>query len=260
MNRLDTFTAREQKAFVPYVTAGHPGKKETLEILHLLVDAGADVIELGLPFSDPTADGTTIQASSQDALKKGFKVNDFFDIVTEFRTTDDITPIVAFTYYNPVFFAGVDAFAKRLKNVGGDAMLIVDLPFEEQEELLPALRNNDLHLIQLIAPTTPNDRISTIVTKASGFVYQVALKGVTGVRETMADGAKENAARTKSRTDLPVYMGFGVSNAAMASAVASAADGVIVGSALVKCIQENLPDFKPALKKLAIELADATHG
>ncbi len=260
MNRLDTFTKLNKKAFVPYVTAGHPGKKETLEILHLLVEAGADVIELGLPFSDPTADGPIIQASSHYALDHGFRVDDYFNLITEFRKTNDVTPIVAFTYYNPVFYAGVDDFAKRLKAVGGDAVLIVDLPHEEQDELLPALTSNDLHLIQLIAPTTPDERIETIVAKASGFVYQIALKGVTGVRDTMASGAEENARRTKSRTDLPVYMGFGVSNAEMAKSVANAADGVIVGSALVKCIQENLPDFQPALRKLATELANATHG
>jgi len=259
MNRLDAFTKSGDKAFVPYVTAGYPGKSETMEIMHLLVEAGADLIELGMPFSDPTADGPVIQAASQDALERGFRIDDYFEVISQFRSWNTVTPIVAFTYYNPVYHVGVDKFVKRLKDAGGDAMLVVDLPFEEQGELRPALDSEDMRLIQLIAPTTPDDRIAQIVERASGFVYQVALKGVTGVRDSLAAGAKDNALRTKSFTDVPVYMGFGVSNAIMASAVAAAADGVIVGSAIVKCIQDNLPNFERALDTLATSLAQATH-
>ena len=155
---------------------------------------------------------------------------------------------------------GVETFFKTIKEAGADAVLVVDLPFEEQKEIRPALDAENLHLIQLIAPTTPDDRAKAILENATGFVYQIALKGVTGERQSLADGAEENAQRTRSMTDLPVCMGFGVSNAEMASTVASAADGVVVGSALVRKISENLDNYQEAVYSLAKELADATHS
>lgn len=260
MNRIDEFAKQGKKAFVPYITAGHPSKAASLDIMHLLVECGADIIELGLPFSDPTADGPTIQSSSHYALKQGFQLDDYFELIQQFRQTNTETPIVAFTYYNPVFCRTPDVFAEKLAAAGADAMLVVDVPFEEQDELIPALESNGLHLIQLIAPTTPDDRIKQIVGRAAGFVYQIALKGVTGARDSIADDALDNARRTRSFTDIPVYMGFGVSNGQMAGAVSSAADGVVVGSALVKCIHENRDNYGTPLRALATELAQATHA
>ncbi len=260
MNRIDTFFAKGRKAFVPYITAGHPSADDTLEIMKLLVDNGADIIELGMPFSDPTADGPTIQASSQRALEQGFRREQYFEIIRKFRETDADTPIIAFTYYNPIYHMGIETFSKRLAEVGGDGVLIVDVPFEEQQEVLPMLEANGLYLIQLVAPTTPDTRIKQIVERGGGFIYQIALKGVTGVRDSLSDDAKVNAQRTKSFTGLPVCMGFGVSNGEMASAVASAADGVVVGSALVDCISKHMPNYKEALTNLVQELADASHG
>ena len=262
MNRIDKYfeNNKGRKSFVPYITAGHPGKEETVEILHLLVETGADIIELGFPFSDPTADGTVIQFSSQHALNKGLHREDYFDILRKFRETNQDTPIIVFSYYNPIFHAGVDNFIKTAKEAGADGMLVVDVPFEEQHEIRPTLDKYDMHLIQLIAPTTTDDRAKAILENATGFVYQIALKGVTGERQTLAEGAEENAQRTRSMTDLPVCMGFGVSNVEMAETVANAADGVVVGSALVRAITDNIDSYKDAVRKLSSKLADATHS
>ncbi len=259
MNRIDAFFAKDRKAFVPYITAGHPSVDETLTIMKLLVENGGDILELGFPFSDPTADGPVIQASSQQALEAGFRRSDYFDIIRRFRADDNETPIVAFTYFNPVFHLETEVFVAQLAAAGGDAMLVVDLPLEEQQELLPVLQEHGLYLIQLIAPTTPDERAAEILKTAGGFVYQIALKGVTGERTSLADDALVNVARTKALTELPVCMGFGVSNGEMAGAVAAAAEGVVVGSALVRCITDNQPDYRDAFVKLTRELAQATH-
>ena len=261
MNRIDTVFSQldTEAAFVPYITAGHPGVDATPEIMRLLAENGSDIIELGYPFSDPTADGPVIQASSQQALEAGFRRDDYFRIIRRFREHDTTTPIVAFTYYNPVFHYGTEAFIDALHDAGADAMLLVDVPLEEQDEVMDLLQARVMHLIQLIAPTTPDERAREIVARAGGFVYQVGLKGVTGVRKSLADDALDNIARTRKLTDLPVCMGFGVSSGETAAAVARAAAGVVVGSALVNCITENSADYGPALTRLVQELADATH-
>ncbi|MCJ8328651.1 MAG: tryptophan synthase subunit alpha [Lentisphaeria bacterium] len=265
MNRLDQFFAKKQKAFIPYLTAGYPSIDETVGLMHLLVDNGSDILELGFPFSDPTADGPTIQDASQVALDNGFRRTDYFDIVKKFRESDTETPIVCFTYYNPIFKMGCDEFAKTVAELGVDALLVVDLPFEEQDELLPSLEANGLYLIELIAPTTPLDRKAEIVKNGKGFIYQISLKGVTGARAEIAENAAEQAQETKSLTDLPVCMGFGVSTKEQAAKVAAASDGVVVGSAIIKAIaytdgqrmsEKELDDLASFVK----ELADATHG
>ncbi len=260
MNRIDQFFQQGKKAFVPYVTAGHPDVAESTEVLALLVEQGADILELGFPFSDPTADGPVIQASSQHALERGFSRADYFSIIQKFREQDRETPLVAFTYYNPVFSMGVENFVRTVAEAGADAMLVVDLPFEERAEICPALDKYGLHPIQLIAPTTPTERAKRILAVAVGFVYQIALKGVTGMRQSLAEDAIQNVKRTRALTELPVCMGFGVSTGDHARAVAQAADGVVVGSALVKCISDHLPDYHEPLRALTRELAAATHS
>lgn len=260
MNRIDQIFQSANKAFIPYITAGFPSVDETASIMHLLAANGADIIELGLPFSDPTADGKVIQASSQMALDRGLKLNDYFRIIESFRQTDQETPVVVFSYYNPIFHVGVEAFAARAKDAGADAFLIVDLPLEEQQEVRPALDKLGLHLIQLIAPTTPPERAERILAGASGFVYQISLKGVTGVRSSLPPDIAAHVAETKSMTSLPLAVGFGVAEAEQASAVAGVADGVVVGSALVKCIMDNQAGYREPLAALAGELAAATHA
>ena len=260
MNRMDQVLAAGRKLFIPYVTAGHPSLAATVPVLQALVAAGADILELGYPFSDPTADGPVIQVSSQTALAGGMTQAAYFAALRQFRAADARTPVVIFSYYNPIFHTGAAQFAAAAREAGADALLVVDLPFEEQGELRPHLDREGLHLIQLIAPTTPEERARRILANATGFVYQIALRGVTGVRTELATDAAENAARTRRLTRLPVAMGFGVATAAQARAVAAAADGVIVGSAIVKCLQDHSPNYMEPLRALAVELAQATHG
>lgn len=260
MNRIDTLFQTGRKAFIAYVTAGYPSVDATLGILNTLVANGADLIELGFPFSDPTADGPVIQASSQAALDAGMKRHHYFEIVKHFRAAHPTVPVVVFTYYNPVFRMGQAAFAQAAHEAGADALLVVDLPFEEQGELLPALDRYGMHLIQLIAPTTPPERARTVLAKARGFVYQISVKGVTGMREGIGTEAARLSAQTKTFTKVPVCLGFGVSRGEQAKAIAAVADGVIVGSAIVKTIADNLPDYTAPLAALTRELADAVHG
>ncbi len=260
MNRIDRTFASGRKVFIPYITAGYPSVAETVKIMHLLVSEGADILELGYPFSDPTADGPVIQKSSQQALVNGFKRESYFRILEEFRGQDSETPVIIFSYYNPIFNMGVEAFAARAAAAGADGMLIVDVPFEEQQQVRPILDALGMHLIQLIAPTTPAARAKQIVEQASGFIYQIARRGVTGVRSDLSSDAAENAAAIKALTDLPVALGFGVSSPEQAGAIAKYADGVVVGSAIVKELSDRLPDYEEALAKLVRELAEAIHS
>ncbi len=260
MNRIDQMTGNGKKFFVAYYTAGFPTVAASGAILDTLVESGCDLVELGYPFSDPTADGPTIQASSETALKNGFTRAGYFQLLQEFRQRHPDVPAVVFSYYNPIFRYGIDKFAELAKTAGADGMLIVDLPHEEQADVRAVLDRQGLHLIQLVAPTTGQERTGKILKNASGFVYQISLRGVTGVRDTIAADAGENVARTRAVTELPIALGFGVGTGEQARAVAAAADGVVVGSAIVTCIAENQPDHLPALRALVTELTAAVHG
>ncbi|MFM1548685.1 MAG: tryptophan synthase subunit alpha [Lentisphaeria bacterium] len=260
MNRIDQMTGAGEKFFVAYYTAGFPTVEASGAILDTLVESGCDLIELGYPFSDPTADGPTIQSSSQAALENGFTRAAYFQLLEEFRERHPDVPTVVFSYYNPIFHYGIEKFAESAKTAGADGILIVDLPHEEQADVRAVLDSQGLHLIQLIAPTTGQERTGKILKNASGFVYQISLRGVTGVRDTIATDAGENVARTRAVTELPIALGFGVGTGEQARAVAAAADGVVVGSAIVSCIAENQPDHLPALRALVTELTAAVHG
>jgi tryptophan synthase alpha chain len=260
MNRIDAFFSRGRKAFIPYFTAGFPSVDASVAVMQTLVDNGADIIEMGYPFSDPTADGPAIQASSQAALDAGFHRDDFFAILRQFRAANPDVPVVVFGYYNPIFRTGVETFAGMVAEAGGDGMLIVDLPGEEQDEVLPALRAHGLHLIQLLAPTTPDARAARLRENAAGFVYQISVRGVTGMRAELGAEPEKLVARAKKLTDVPVALGFGVARGEQAATIARVADGVVVGSAIVKCIAEHGAAWQPALAALTRELAEATHG
>ena len=260
MNRLDRVFARGRKAFIPYVTAGYPSVAETVEILHQAVAHGADILELGYPFSDPTADGPVLQVSAQVALQRGFTRPDYFTILRTFRQRDPQTPVVVFSYYNPIFHLGTERFVQTVAEAGADAMLVVDLPFEEQGELRPCLDRAGMHLIQLIAPTTPEARARAILAQASGFVYQIARLGVTVARTELSTERAGQAARLRQWTSLPIALGFGVSTPEQAATVARYTDGVIVGSAIVKTITDHLPDYQAPLQAQVQALADAIHA
>lgn len=232
--------AQGRAALVTFVTAGDPDYATAEAILHALPAAGADIIELGVPFTDPMADGIPIQLAGQRALKGGQTLAKTLAMVKDFRKVDATTPIVLMGYYNPIYIYGVDIFIKDALAAGVDGLIMVDLPPEEDEELcLPALKAG-LNFIRLATPTTDDKRLPKVLQNTSGFVYYVSMTGITGGVIASYDAVGEAVARIKAHTSLPVAVGFGVKTAADASAIARGADGVVVGSALVERVRLSL--------------------
>lgn len=242
MNRIDRkfeeLKAEGKKAFIPFITAGDPDLKTTISLVLSLESAGADIIELGVPFSDPIADGPSIQRSSLRALKSGTSLKDIIKIVMDIRSKTQI-PIVLMSYYNPIFRYGVKRFAKSAVESGVDGVIVADLPPEEAGELISSAREDELATVFLIAPTSTAERIKLISQVCTGFVYCVSLTGVTGARDHISDMLIPTLNRIKEHTDKPVAVGFGVSNPDQAKRVAGISDGVIVGSAIVNIIEAN---------------------
>jgi tryptophan synthase alpha chain len=243
MSRIQTTFAelkrQNKKALIPYITAGDPHPKHTVSLLHTLVESGADMIELGVPFSDPMADGPVIQRASERALAHHVSLSKVLEMVKEFRQTDTSTPIVLMGYANPVEAMGMEKFVQRAKEAGVDGVLTVDYPPEECKEFVALLQSQEIDPIFLLSPTTEPARVDIIVNQASGFVYYVSLKGVTGAKNL---DIVEVAARVKdirAKTDIPIGVGFGVRDAATAKAVAEIADAVVVGSRMVQAIEQS---------------------
>jgi len=257
MTRInDTFArlkAEGKKAFVTYVMAGDPDEARALEIVKGMPAAGVDIIELGMPFTDPMADGETIQLAGQRALEAGMTLEKFLQFVRDFRAEDDTTPIVMMGYYNPIYSRGVDRFLNDAKGAGIDGMIIVDLPPEEDEELCIPAQNAGLNFIRLATPTTDAKRLPMVLQNTSGFVYYVSITGITGAAEASAADVAPEVARIKQSTDLPVIVGFGVKTPDTAQAVAGVADGTVVGSAIVQKIAdgESTKDVLAFVKSLA---------
>jgi tryptophan synthase alpha chain len=255
---------REQRraALVTFLTAGDPDQATSLALVQALPPAGADVIELGMPFTDPMADGPAIQLSSQRALKRGQTLAKTLDLVRTFRKTDDSTPVVLMGYYNPIYIYGADRFLRDAKSGGVDGLIVVDLPPEEDAELcLPALAAG-LNFIRLATPTTDDKRLPAVLANTSGFVYYVSITGITGAAAPDPETTRQAVARIKRHTKLPVAVGFGVRTAQHAAAIAAGADGVVVGSALVNAVKQTLdgngtatPRTIEAVAKLVAELA-----
>jgi tryptophan synthase alpha chain len=230
----------ERAALVTFVTAGDPDSSTSLAILEALPKAGADIIELGMPFTDPMADGPAIQASSLRALEAGQTVKRTLAMVKSFRRNDNSTPVVLMGYYNPIYVYGVTKFLDHAIAAGVDGLIVVDLPPEEDEELcLPALAAG-LNFIRLATPTTDDKRLPAVLANTSGFVYYVSITGITGMASPDTQQVTGAVARIKRHTGLPVAVGFGVKNAAQARAIAQGADGVVVGSALVEAVRGSL--------------------
>jgi len=269
--RIDRrFTALKEEgraALVTFVMAGDPNYESSLAILKALPQAGADLIELGMPFTDPMADGKSIQAAGLRALKAGQNMKRTLALVREFRRGDDATPIVLMGYYNPIYVYGVDRFLVDAKSAGVDGLIVVDLPPEEDAELcLPAL-NAGLSFIRLATPTTDDKRLPTVLRNTSGFVYYVSITGITGAAAPDAGKVADAVARIKRYTKLPVCVGFGVRTAEQARAIAQGADGVVVGSALVDAVSKSLtaegggaPQTAAAVSDLVRALANGVHG
>ena len=237
MSRLEgvfsQLKANQRKALVSYVVAGDPSPEGTVELLHRLVAAGADVLEVGVPFSDPMSEGVVIQQGHERALANGMTLRGVLQIVAEFREQDQSTPIVMMGYANPIERFGYERFAAAGAEAGVDGLITVDLPPEEVERLESALREHELDNIFLISPTTPEDRIRTIVDRASGFIYYVAVKGVTGSGQLNVAEVADRVSLIRNMTALPIAVGFGIKDADSARAVAGVADAVVVGSALI---------------------------
>jgi tryptophan synthase alpha chain len=241
MNRIDSrfaqLRATGRKALVPFVTAGDPSLEALAPVLHALVRAGADVLEVGVPFSDPMADGPVIQRSSERALERGVTSRHVFDAVREFRAQDDATPVVLMGYLNPLEARGAEAYARDAAAAGVDGLLLVDLPPEEAQENRAILATAGIHLIPLVAPTTTPERLAIAGREARGYVYYVSFAGVTGAHDRLqADAAMRHCGEVKAASSVPVLIGFGIRDAASVRSVRAAADGVVVGSALVEAL------------------------
>lgn len=238
--------AQGKTALVPYITAGDPHPSITVPLMHRMVEAGADIIELGVPFSDPMADGPTIQLAHERALAHGVSLRDILGMVTEFRQTNQSTPVVLMGYLNPIEIMGYAAFAKAAEAAGVDGALTVDLPPEEGAEALPLFRQHGIDPIFLLSPTTPAARMKSVAEAGGGFVYYVSLKGVTGASTLDVGVVAERIAQIREHTSLPLGVGFGIKDAESAAAVAKVADAVVVGSAVVR-LAEATPDDHAAI-------------
>jgi len=260
-HRIDqVFAARKAKgqaAFVAYIMGGDPDRAVSQKMLNALPEAGVDIIELGMPFTDPAADGAVIEAAGLRSLAAGTTLTGILDMAREFRKTNDTTPIIIMGYCNPVHSMGYTAFAAAAKDAGIDGAIIVDLPPEEDTELREAFAVHDLALIRLATPTTDAARLPRVVAGTKGFVYYVSFTGVTGAAFSQAASITEQVAHVRKASGLPVVVGFGVKTPERAREVAKDADGVVVGSAIVKALHEDGIDAALALVK---SLADATHS
>ena len=249
MSRLQGCFARlqaeDRKALIPYIMTGDPHPEVTVPLMHAMVRAGANVIELGAPFSDPMADGPVIQAAAERALAFHITLDDVFDTVREFRKLDDVTPIIMMGYLNLIEVTGYEVFARLASDAGIDGVITVDMPPEEADDYISALEAGGLDPVFLIAPTTSDERIAKIGAVASGFVYYVSLKGVTGAANLDVDSVRQKIKTIRKLIDLPIGVGFGISDADTASRVSACSDAVVVGSAIVKRMaahQEHTPE------------------
>jgi len=232
------FAKPNHTALIPYITVGYPDVETTLKIVPLLASSGCDLVELGIPFSDPLADGATIQQASYQALTQGVTPKLCFEVAQELRRRVEI-PLVFMTYYNPVLKFGLEEFCSKCAEVGVDGLIIPDLPPEEGEELGQSTRRHELDLIYLLTPTSTKERIDLVASRSSGFIYLVSLTGVTGTRDRLPEELESFVARVRERTQKPLCVGFGVSSPDQARRIAKVADGVIVGSRIIQLIEED---------------------
>ncbi|MDG4813158.1 tryptophan synthase subunit alpha [Hydrogenovibrio sp. 3SP14C1] len=254
MNRIDTtlsdLKSNNKTALIPYITAGDPKPEMTVNLMHSLVEQGADMIELGVPFSDPMADGPVIQKAVERALTHNVSLKDVLSYVVEFRKTDSKTPVILMGYLNPIEAMGSDIFAKAAAKAGVDGVLTVDMPPEESEGYFENLSQAQLNRIFLVSPTTPDGRLNAVSEKGSGFVYYVSLKGVTGSKALDADDVAHHVGHLREKISMPVAIGFGIRNGETAYQMAKLGDAIIVGSALVSLIEQNASADAAVIQKV----------
>ena len=263
MSRIQEAFARakgeNRAAFVAYVCAGDPDFDTSIEVCRALLSNGVDILELGVPFSDPLADGLTNQLAAQRALESGMTASRVFELVRRVREFSN-APIVFYTYYNLVFANGIDAYVRAASAAGVDGILTLDLPPEEGNEVMAACKAHGVETVFIIAPTSPDERISKIAGATTGFIYYVSREGVTGVRDHVAGNIPQAVARIRAKTKLPMVVGFGISTRAQVAEIAAHADGVVVGSALVNCVRDHLGDRAGISRAIAARAADLSAG
>jgi len=257
---FEKLKADGQTALITYITAGDPEPWVTVPMLHALVDAGADVLELGIPFSDPMADGPVIQKACERALKNDVSIHHVLDMVAKFREKNKETPIVLMGYANPLEAMGYETFAEKAQQVGVDGVLTVDMPPEESEQFLDIMNTHEIDTIFLVAPTTSEERMRKIAEHAKGFIYYVSIKGVTGTAALDVSEVAEKMTLLRTITDLPLGVGFGIRDGSSAAAVSEVADAVVVGSTLVSCIEEHAQRPEELPEALAGLLAEMRHA
>lgn len=257
---FENLKADGQTALIPYITAGDPEPWVTVPIMHAMVDAGANIIELGIPFSDPMSDGPIIQKACERALKNDVSIKHVFDMVRQFRVKDKETPIVLMGYANPLEAMGYKAFAQKAEEVGVDGVLTVDMPPEEADEFLPIMNEHGIDTIFLVAPTTSTERMAKIAQHAQGFLYYVSIKGVTGSAIMDMTEVSDKLSELRKCTDLPLGVGFGIRDGQSAAKVSEIADAVVVGSSLVRCIEEHADRPEEIPSSVAAILAEMRHA
>ena len=258
--RFTELKSQGRKALIPYLTAGDPEPGHTVTLMHTMVEAGADILEIGVPFSDPMAEGPVIQRAMERALVNHVSLTDVIGMVAEFRKKDTQTPVLLMGYLNPVEVMGYAEFVNRATAAGVDGVLLVDIPPEEAGDLLDKTRAAGLDVVFLVSPTTTDERMKKIAAESGGFVYYVSLKGVTGAGHLDVGEVQERVSRIKNYTDLPVGVGFGIKDGDSAKKIAAVADAVVVGSALVKLVEENMTSLEKtqlALSQLIGEMRQA---
>lgn len=254
MSRIE-YLFKKGKAFIPFITAGDPSPEITKELILMMAEEGAGLVEIGIPFSDPIAEGPVIQAADERALNQGITVDDIFDMVKSIRTQSDI-PLAFMTYVNPVLVYGPDRFMKNCSASGIDAVIVPDLPFEERQELKPFCEKYGIDMIYMIAPTS-KERIEKIASEAEGFLYCVSSLGVTGVRSIISNEAEAMIRQVKSIKDIPCAIGFGISTPEQAGAIAAYSDGIIVGSAIIRIIAEHGSQCVPFVRDYVRSMVSA---
>ena len=246
-NRIKNIFSNNKKKLITFVTGGDPDFETSSEIIENLAINGADIIEIGMPFSDPMADGPTIQLSSLRAIKKDIDLNIIFNICKKFRKKNNITPLILMGYYNVIYHFGIDNFIKSCESVGVDGLIIVDLQPEEDSELIDKIQSKNIDLIRLVTPTTNMNRLKTILKNASGFLYYVTITGITGQHSANIETLRQSIQEVKKLSSLPVVAGFGIKNATQVKEICSFSDGVVIGSSIVKIIEENLEKNKDSI-------------
>lgn len=261
--KFEELKSQNKKAFVSYVMAGDPDFDSGGDIINKLANSGVDIIELGMAFSDPMAEGPIIQEAAKRALKCKSNITKVLEQVAEFRQSNNNTPIILMGYYNPIFSYGAEKFVADSLEAGVDGFIIVDLPPEEEEEITSFTQDTDISLIKLTTPTTDDKRIEKILRNAGGFVYYISVAGVTGQKEAQEDSVKKQVDFIKGKTNLPVCVGFGIKNAETAKKISKISDGIVIGSAIVKIIAENVDDRNKILSEIenfCLNIRDAIDG